>query len=72
MIEQPPRLAYRPQEAANMLGVSRSTIYQMVAEGRLVSRKLGAATVIPYVELQRLLDGTSLSAAAKAAQASIK
>ncbi|ONF49079.1 helix-turn-helix domain-containing protein [Methylobacterium radiotolerans] len=55
-----------------MLGVSRSTIYQMIADGQIVARKLGAATLIPHAELTRVLDGAALSAATKAAQASIK
>lgn len=65
-------LAYRPKDAATVLGVSRSTIYQMIADGQLVARKLGTATVIPHSELARVLDGAALSAATKAAQASIK
>lgn len=65
-------LAYRPKDAATVLGVSRSTIYQMIADGEIEARKLGAATVIPHAELARVLEGASLSAATKAAQASIK
>lgn len=72
MIDDLPRLAYRPKEAAIMLGLSRSTIYQMMADGVIASRKFGAATVIPRDELQRVLDTASFSPATKAAQASIK
>ncbi|WP_280140954.1 helix-turn-helix domain-containing protein [Methylobacterium phyllostachyos] len=60
-------LAYRPKDAAAMLGVSRSTIHQMIADGEIVARTLGSATLIPYSELARVLDGAALSAATKAA-----
>jgi excisionase family DNA binding protein len=49
-------LAYRPKDAAAVLGVSRSTIYQMIAEGRLEARKIGAATVIPRASLLALFE----------------
>ncbi len=65
-------LAYRPKDAATVLGVSRSTIYEMIAEGQIAAKKFGAATVIPHSELERVLDGAALSAATKAAQVSIK
>ncbi|MFC6747134.1 helix-turn-helix domain-containing protein [Methylobacterium persicinum] len=55
-----------------MLGISRSLIYQMVAEGQIASKKFGAVTVIPHDELQRFLDSVEPSPATKAAQASIK
>ena len=69
-IERP--LAYRPKDAASMIGVSKSTIYQMIAEGKIASRKFGAATVITHAELARILDAAPLSPTTKAAQASIK
>jgi len=65
-------IACRPKEAATVLGVSKSTIYQMIADGDLEARKLGSATLIPYDELVRVLGSAPLTPAAKAAQASIK
>lgn len=47
------RLALRPQEAADAIGVSRTTIDQEIATGRLVSKKLGHARLIP---IQNLID----------------
>jgi excisionase family DNA binding protein len=41
------RLALRPQEAADALGISRTTIDQEIADGRLRSKKLGHARLIP-------------------------
>lgn len=65
-------LAYRPKEAAAALGVSRSTIYEMIADGKLEARKLGGATLIRHEELVRVLEGAPLADATKAAQASIR
>jgi excisionase family DNA binding protein len=56
--ERPVPLAYRPKDAAALLGVSRSTIYQMIAEGRLEARKIGAATVIPRTSLLALFEAS--------------
>ena len=52
----PTPLSYRPEAAARVLGVSRATIYRMIAKGDLTPRKLGAATVIRHEDLARLLD----------------
>ncbi len=41
-------LSDRPKDAAATLGVSRSTIYELIAEGTLSSFKIGAATVIRH------------------------
>lgn len=62
-----PPLAYRPKDAAAALGVSKSTIYQMIAAGELEARKIGAATVIPHAALVRVLDEAPLAPAAEAA-----
>jgi excisionase family DNA binding protein len=68
-----PPIAYRPKDAATALGVSKSTIYEMIANGDLDARKIGAATVIPHEALARLLHAAPMTpAATKAAQASIK
>lgn len=45
------RLALRPQEAADCLGISRTTIDQEIAAGRLRSKKLGHARLIPIESL---------------------
>lgn len=66
-----PRLAYRPKDAALVLGVSRSTIYEMIAAGVLQARKLGSATLIPHDELTAVLASAAVVPVAKVAQASI-
>lgn len=65
-------IAYRPAEAAHVLGVSRSTIYQMMADGKLEARHLGGATLIAHEELVRVFRSAPLTPHTKFAQASIK
>lgn len=50
------RLAFRPEEAAEAIGVSRSQIYKEIKEGRVKSFKYGAATLIRREELEKLID----------------
>lgn len=45
------RLALRPREAARALGISHDTIYQELNSGRLASKKLGHARLIPIQAL---------------------
>lgn len=49
----PDRLAYRPQEAADVMGVSRQTIYRAMERGELRGRKLGRSTVILAKDLEQ-------------------
>ncbi len=65
-------IAYRPGDAAHVLGVSRSTIYQMMADGRLAARHLGGATLIAHEDLMRVFQDAPLTPHTKFAQASIK
>jgi excisionase family DNA binding protein len=50
-------LAYSPQAAADLLGISRATIYNLLERGELVAIKLGKCRRIPAAELTRLLAG---------------
>lgn len=45
-------IAYRPAEAAKVLGLSRSTFYNLLKAGELHGFKVGAATLIPAEELR--------------------
>jgi excisionase family DNA binding protein len=47
------RLLLRPVEAAEMLGVSRSKIYELLAEGELPVVMLGPSMRVPLHELRR-------------------
>lgn len=45
------RLAYSIVEAARMSGVSRSTLYEVIANGELPVRKLGRRTLVLHGDL---------------------
>ena len=49
------RLAYRPAEAARVLGCSRDTIYKLLAAGELRGWKLRSARLISADELRRFI-----------------
>jgi excisionase family DNA binding protein len=49
------QIAYSPVEAAKVLGIGRSTIFNLLAHGELVAVKLGTRTLIPTAELERYL-----------------
>jgi excisionase family DNA binding protein len=49
------RVAYRPEEAARVLGVSRDTIFKLLASGELGGWKLGAARLISADEIRRFV-----------------
>ena len=52
----PERMAYRVSEAAEVLAISRSRFYELVAEGRIRTLKEGARTLVRRSELERYLD----------------
>lgn len=64
-------LAYRIEDAAAAIGISRSTLFEYIKDGRIPSRKIGASTVIRHRDLEAFLDAAPFSAATKDAQRSI-
>ena len=50
-----PRRAYKPEEVGDLLGVSRSTVYRIMAEGLLGSIKVGGSRRITGEQLDRYL-----------------
>lgn len=53
-----PRVAYRVEDAAAQVGVSRSALYKMVDDGKV--RKvpnMGSRVIIPHTELERVFGG---------------
>jgi excisionase family DNA binding protein len=55
------KLALRVNEASVVAGISRSTIYALMAAGKLRTTKVGGRRLIPYESLQKLLCGTDAS-----------
>lgn len=57
-VDLPPgaKLAYTVDEAGPALGVSRSTVFDMIREGEVEARRVRGRTVITRDELQRVLD----------------
>lgn len=51
------KLAYTVQEAADMLGIHRNTVYEEVHHGRIPSVRIGRAIRIPADGLQKWLAG---------------
>jgi excisionase family DNA binding protein len=49
------RLAYSPSEGAQVLGLSRSKLYQLIASGDLNVVKVGSRTLVLHSELTRFL-----------------
>lgn len=51
------KLAYSINETARALSMGRTSIYAMMADGRLESFKLGRRTLIKAESIRRLVDG---------------
>lgn len=49
------KLAYTVEEAGRAIGVSRSTVFDMIRMGELLAKKLRGRTLIARTELQRVL-----------------
>lgn len=54
-----PALAYRVEEAAEALRLSRSVIYELIRSGRLRTVKQGSRRLVPVVALQDYLESLS-------------
>lgn len=51
------KLAYSINETARLLSMGRTSIYGMIADGRLDAFKLGTRTLIRADSIRRLVDG---------------
>lgn len=49
----PVRLLYRPEEGAQILGVSRSRIFELMAAGEVETVQIGRSRRIPAEALER-------------------
>ncbi len=50
------RLLLRPQEAAEILGVSRAKLYELLSDGTLPRVRLGGSVRVPALALRRWVD----------------
>jgi excisionase family DNA binding protein len=44
------------KEAAGFIGLSRSRLYELIADGSIEARKLGARTVVPIASLRAFVE----------------
>ena len=49
-------MAMSPQDAARAIGISRSSLYRLIQQGRVRTVKLGRRTLVPTSELSALID----------------
>lgn len=54
-----PALAYRVEEAAEALRLSRSVIYELIRSGQLRTMKQGRRRLVPVAALHEYLESTS-------------
>lgn len=58
------KLLFRPSEAAELLGIGRSKVYQLLADGTLPSVRIGKSVRVPVEKLRGWVESQT-----KAAQA---
>jgi excisionase family DNA binding protein len=49
-------IAYRVPDACRMAGIGKSKLYELAAAGKLRLSRVGGRTLVPHVELQRLIE----------------
>lgn len=54
------RLAFRVDEVAELAGISRATIYRLIAAGKLRTTKIGGCRVVPASSLRTLIEKGAL------------
>lgn len=52
-----PLLAVRLRDAARMIGIGRTKVYDLIGSSELQTVKIGRATLITMSSLRRLVDG---------------
>lgn len=58
-IKSPPQpLAYSIADACKVISIGKTRLYELIAEGRLDTRKIGSRTLIPAASLHALLEGS--------------
>ena len=56
------KLCLRIDDACDMLGIGRSSIYQLISAKKLRAIKIAGRTLIPLTELERLADEAKAAA----------
>jgi excisionase family DNA binding protein len=59
LAESPSALLLRPDQAAELLGISRSKVYALVADGRLPAVRLTGSVRIPRAALLDLVEAAT-------------
>jgi excisionase family DNA binding protein len=49
-------LAVRPGQAAKLLNISRTQVYRWIDKGILSTRTVGGCVLIPYVDIEAVLE----------------
>ena len=57
--EKQERRALSIEEAAEACGLSRATLYRLIADGRLATLKIGARRLVPVASIDALLTGSA-------------
>ena len=60
------RATYTIEEAAELLGIGRSSAYRAARDGQIPAIRLGRRLLVPKVALERLLNGMSANQAGQA------
>jgi excisionase family DNA binding protein len=55
--EKQERRALSIEETAEACGLSRATLYRLIADGRLATLKIGARMLVPVSAIDALLNG---------------
>lgn len=50
------RIGYSPDEARQLLGISRSLIWKLINEGEIKTIRLGRRRIIPKNEIERIMN----------------
>ena len=59
------KLALSPDETRAALGVGRTTMYNLIAAGRLRAVRVNRRLIVPLAEIQRFLSESATSAKTK-------
>ena len=51
------KLLLRPEEAAEVLSIGRSRLYELIGRGELASVRIGTSRRVPFEELIRYVEG---------------